>query len=156
MFERFYRADPASASSGGAGLGLSIAATLVEAHGGSVSASSVPGKGATFRVTLPLAPRPRPPGLSVRRAGRPALNGTSLSLGLKLRLSLGLEPVLAWGSAERVAVQAGAAAQLADLPREQARDAGPSWREPGTYSTLPWSGAATTSPYSGRSLVSCR
>ncbi|MDX6471983.1 MAG: two-component system, OmpR family, sensor kinase [Gaiellaceae bacterium] len=55
VFERFYRADPSrSRASGGAGLGLSIVAAVVEAHGGQVSASSVPGEGATFRIELPL------------------------------------------------------------------------------------------------------
>ncbi|GAA3547227.1 sensory box histidine kinase PhoR [Nonomuraea rosea] len=53
VFERFYRADPAR-SLGGSGLGLSIAATLVEAHGGIVVAEGRPGKGALFRVILPV------------------------------------------------------------------------------------------------------
>ncbi|GAA2863218.1 sensor histidine kinase [Nonomuraea rubra] len=53
VFERFYRADPARGA-GGSGLGLSIAATLVEAHGGIVVAESEPGKGALFRVILPV------------------------------------------------------------------------------------------------------
>nr|WP_235030674.1 HAMP domain-containing sensor histidine kinase [Nonomuraea solani] len=52
VFERFYRADPAR-SAGGSGLGLSIAATLVEAHGGVIVAEGMPGKGALFRVILP-------------------------------------------------------------------------------------------------------
>jgi two-component system OmpR family sensor kinase len=55
-FERFYRADQSrSRSSGGVGLGLSIVAAVAEAHGGTVSARSEPGKGATFQITLPLA-----------------------------------------------------------------------------------------------------
>ena len=35
--------------------GLSIVAAVAEAHGGEVSARSEPGKGSTFRITLPLA-----------------------------------------------------------------------------------------------------
>jgi two-component system, OmpR family, sensor kinase len=56
VFERFYRADASrTRASGGVGLGLSIVAAVAEAHGGSVSASSEPGDGATFRIALPLA-----------------------------------------------------------------------------------------------------
>jgi two-component system OmpR family sensor kinase len=55
VFERFYRADESrSRASGGVGLGLSIVAAVAEAHGGSVSAESAPGDGATFRIELPL------------------------------------------------------------------------------------------------------
>jgi two-component system, OmpR family, sensor kinase len=57
VFERFYRADQArTRKTGGAGLGLAIVAALVAAHGGTVSVDSSPGHGATFRITLPLAP----------------------------------------------------------------------------------------------------
>ena len=56
VFERFYRVDGSRArASGGVGLGLAIVAAVAEAHGGSVSASSEPGAGSTFRIVLPVA-----------------------------------------------------------------------------------------------------
>jgi two-component system OmpR family sensor kinase len=59
VFERFHRGDPSRArSSGGVGLGLSIVAAVAAAHGGSASATSDPGHGATFRITLPLLQTP--------------------------------------------------------------------------------------------------
>ena len=57
VFERFYRGDQArTRKAGGTGLGLAIVAALVAAHGGTVALRTAPGEGATFRVTLPLAP----------------------------------------------------------------------------------------------------
>jgi two-component system, OmpR family, sensor kinase len=57
VFERFYRADQArTRATGGSGLGLAIVAALVAAHGGVASVRTAPGRGATFRVALPLAP----------------------------------------------------------------------------------------------------
>jgi two-component system, OmpR family, sensor kinase len=54
VFERFYRADPSrSRDSGGSGLGLSIVAAVVEAHGGSAGVRSTPDTGTTVHLTLP-------------------------------------------------------------------------------------------------------
>ena len=57
VFERFYRADQArTRATGGSGLGLAIVNSLVAAHGGVASVRTAPGRGATFRIALPLAP----------------------------------------------------------------------------------------------------
>jgi two-component system, OmpR family, sensor kinase len=54
VFERFYRADPSrTRAAGGSGLGLSIVAALVAAHGGRVGVQSAPGEGSRFLVELP-------------------------------------------------------------------------------------------------------
>ncbi|MCW2939111.1 MAG: histidine kinase, partial [Actinomycetia bacterium] len=54
VFERFYRAEPSrSRAYGGSGLGLSIVAALVHAHGGTIELETAPGQGALFRVLLP-------------------------------------------------------------------------------------------------------
>jgi heavy metal sensor kinase len=55
IFQRFYRsAEARSRSEGGAGLGLCIARSIVEAHGGKIQVKSSPGLGSTFAVLLPL------------------------------------------------------------------------------------------------------
>jgi two-component system OmpR family sensor kinase len=57
VFERFYRADQArTRTTGGSGLGLAIVSALVAAHGGVASVRTAPGRGATFRIALPLDP----------------------------------------------------------------------------------------------------
>ena len=60
LFERFRQADSSTTRSHmGLGLGLAIVRHLVELHGGTIAAeSNGPGKGATFRVRLPVASEP--------------------------------------------------------------------------------------------------
>jgi two-component system OmpR family sensor kinase len=60
VFERFYRTDTARSRKGpsGAGLGLSIVMAIAAAHGGTATVDTAPGRGATFRVRLPLLATP--------------------------------------------------------------------------------------------------
>jgi two-component system OmpR family sensor kinase len=61
VFERFYRADSSRTRTGsattGSGLGLSIVAAIVAAHGGDVDVDSAEGRGSRFVVRLPAADR---------------------------------------------------------------------------------------------------
>jgi signal transduction histidine kinase len=59
IFERFTRGDAGLTQHvGGTGLGLAISKSLVELHGGTIEATSSPGRGSTFRVRLPAAGAP--------------------------------------------------------------------------------------------------
>ncbi len=61
LFERFYQIESSrSHGSGGAGLGLSIVKSIVEAHDGRVEVTSEPGKGSVFRIQLRNVPLANP------------------------------------------------------------------------------------------------
>ncbi|WP_430592607.1 sensor histidine kinase [Humidisolicoccus flavus] len=54
LFTPFFRSDSALQSSAkGAGLGLAVAKSIVEAHGGHISIDTTPGVGTTFRIRIP-------------------------------------------------------------------------------------------------------
>ncbi len=57
IFEKFFQVDAGPGRQyGGAGLGLALTRAIVEAHGGHVTVRSMPGRGSTFRITLPAKP----------------------------------------------------------------------------------------------------
>jgi len=57
IFDRFWRADKSrNRRTGGSGLGLPIARQLIAAHGGTITAASVPGEGTVFTTWLPASP----------------------------------------------------------------------------------------------------
>lgn len=61
IFDRFFRADNSrSRKTGGAGIGLAICKAIAHAHGGQITASSSPGEGSTFTLTIPAAPNTIP------------------------------------------------------------------------------------------------
>jgi signal transduction histidine kinase len=76
IFERFYHADKARArKQGGAGLGLSIAQTIVQAHGGRIEAESHVGEGMKMSLHLPLAAQLEQGGRSATWADKTAAHG---------------------------------------------------------------------------------
>lgn len=57
IWQRFWQADPSRGENGSSGLGLSMVKEIAEFHGGDVSVNSVPGKGSTFSLRIPLENR---------------------------------------------------------------------------------------------------
>jgi signal transduction histidine kinase len=71
IFERFVRGDAGLTQRvGGTGLGLAISKSLVELHGGTISAESVVDRGSTFTISLPTA---GPEALAPAPAGTPMI-----------------------------------------------------------------------------------
>jgi signal transduction histidine kinase len=58
IFDAFYRGQAEAGGAAGAGIGLALTRRIVEAHGGSISATSDPGKGSVFVITLPALGAP--------------------------------------------------------------------------------------------------
>ena len=90
VFDRFYQVgDRRARKKGGSGLGLSIARSIVQAHGGSLVADSTLGRGTTMTVVLPLCPDPEPspaaPLAPAVPAGPPAVERAGTGLRTRLR-----------------------------------------------------------------------
>lgn len=69
IFERFRRSDPSrSRSTGGFGLGLAMAKSIVEAYGGTIHASSTEGNGTVITVSLPIVLQTHAPSTDVQRS----------------------------------------------------------------------------------------
>ena len=65
IFEKFYRGSKRITAAKGSGMGLSITRALMAAHGGAIDVTSVPGRGTTFRLWIPLVEKS--PGVAAER-----------------------------------------------------------------------------------------
>jgi signal transduction histidine kinase len=64
LFDRFFRGSAENTDIKGLGLGLYVSQRIVEAHGGTIGATSTPGEGSEFFFTLPLLPGPARDGVA--------------------------------------------------------------------------------------------
>jgi signal transduction histidine kinase len=60
IFDAFYRGQATGSGVAGAGIGLALTRRIVEAHGGSIGATSDPGRGSVFVIELPALETPVP------------------------------------------------------------------------------------------------
>jgi signal transduction histidine kinase len=71
IFDKFYRVcDPMCHDNKGSGLGLALVQHIVNAHAGTISVESTPGKGSKFTITLPLKQEPARAGTSALSANQ--------------------------------------------------------------------------------------
>ncbi len=93
VFDRFYQVDDSTTRTReGTGIGLSLAKELVSVHGGKISASSVPGRGSQFVVTLPLSAAPPPAPLPETSAPRASILVVEDNADMRAYIRSGLEP----------------------------------------------------------------
>lgn len=72
IWERLYQGNKARSNKGSSGLGLAIARSLVEAHGGTITVESQPGHGAIFTILLPTGAQTTPGGTTRLSPSDPA------------------------------------------------------------------------------------
>ncbi|MDX6645057.1 MAG: hypothetical protein QOK40_784 [Miltoncostaeaceae bacterium] len=90
LFERFFRASTATDRAiPGVGLGLTIVRAIVEGHGGAITVESEEGRGATFRLELPLVPPPSAVADPIAHRAAPAQRQPAEPASVKLEPAIG-------------------------------------------------------------------
>jgi CheY-like chemotaxis protein len=111
IFEPFFQVDQrATRRYGGSGLGLAISRQLTHQMGGTLTVVSEPGRGTTFTLDLPVAPRAPEPEVATRAAGGSGLNGRILLAEDNPNIRFLVDEYLRRAGAEVVAVPDGAQA----------------------------------------------